>query len=105
MKDYALLLAVLVWANSLARADEPQSAYFVDGYHGGVYGHYPPGYTAFLVEKLKANPNWKISLEIEPETWDVVRVAEPEAYREFQALMKDQSDGGRIEVANPAYAQ
>ena len=80
-------------------------AYFADGYHGGVYGHYPPGYTGFLVEQLKANPHWKINLEIEPETWDVARTAEPEAYEAFKAIMKDQSDAGRIEIVNPTYAQ
>jgi alpha-mannosidase len=61
-------------------ADKLDPAYFVDGFHDGVYGHYPSGYTAFLVAQIKANPNWKINLEIEPETWDIVRTSEPEAY-------------------------
>jgi len=105
MKSLLVLLAVLPCVGAPACADEPQTAYFVDGYHGGVYGHYPPGYTAFLVQQLRANPNWKINLEIEPETWDFVRVSEPEAYRALQEFMKDQSDRGRIEVVNPTYAQ
>src|SRR5262245_25023079 len=92
-------------AGAYVFAEEPKLAYFIDGYHGGLYGHYPPGYTAFLVEQLKTNTNWKINLEIEPETWDVARVAEPEAYRSLQAFMKDQSDTRRIEVVNPTYAQ
>jgi len=40
---------VFVWVCCRSAADEPATAYFVDGYHGGVYGHYPPGYTGFLV--------------------------------------------------------
>jgi len=96
---------VLVCVVSWSAASEPKTAYFADGYHGGVYGHYPPGYTGFLVEQLEANPGWKINLEIEPETWDVARHYEPEAYAAFKAILEDQSDAGRIEIVNPTYAQ
>jgi alpha-mannosidase len=82
-----------------------RETWFIDGFHGGVYGHYPPGYTGYLVEQLRKNPNWNINLEIEPETWDVVRHNEPKAYAEFKKLMEDQSDAGRIEIVNPAYGQ
>jgi alpha-mannosidase len=105
MRVAAVLLAALVCVGSGAIADEPRTAYFADGYHGGIYGHYPPGYTGFLVAQLKANPGWKINLEIEPETWDVARVSEPQAYQAFKAIMADQSDAGRVEIVNPTYAQ
>ncbi len=105
MKTSLLFLVLLACITPAFAADEPKPAYFVDGFHGGVYGHYPPGYTAFLVAQMKANPNWKINLEIEPETWDVIRAAEPEAYAAFKALLADQSNAGRIEVVNPTYAQ
>ncbi|GGB97342.1 alpha-mannosidase [Dyadobacter sediminis] len=82
-----------------------QKAYFIDGYHGGVYGHYPVGYTQFVVDELKRNPFWKINLEIEPETWDSVKVREPEALAEFQKLFEDQSLTGRMEYVSPAYGQ
>ncbi len=104
MKIHTLLAAAFVFSLSAA-AGEPKTAYFADGFHGGVHGHYPPGYTGFLVEQLKAHPDWKINLEIEPETWDSVRVSEPAAYAAFKAIMADQSDAGRIEIVNPAYAQ
>ena len=35
-KIYIILLTVFFYANVYS-----QQAYFVDGYHGGVYGHYP----------------------------------------------------------------
>ena len=82
-----------------------QKAYFIDGYHGGVYGHYPNGYTQFIVDKLKENPFWKINLEIEPETWDSVLVREPSALKELQQLFADQAVTGRIEYVSPAYGQ
>src|ERR1044071_5565434 len=73
-----------------------QRAFFADGYHGGFYGHYPEGYTRFMVDTLHKHPAWKINLEIEPETWDWVRTNEPIAYSELQALAADQTAAGRI---------
>lgn len=95
---------ILAWI-CLAGVTQAQTAYFVDGYHGGVYGHYPDGYTHFMVHTLKQHPTWKLNLEIEPETWDRVKTNEPAVYAELQALAADQSAGGRIEFVNPAYAQ
>ncbi|MFT3903016.1 MAG: glycoside hydrolase family 38 C-terminal domain-containing protein [Niabella sp.] len=82
-----------------------QNAYFIDGYHGGVYGHYPNGYTQFLVKKLQEYPYWKVNLEIEPETWDSVWIREPESLKQLQAIFADQSSNGRIEYVSPAYGQ
>lgn len=78
-----------------------QRPYFVDGYHGGVYGHYPMWMTDFIVDNLVKYPEWRIGLEIEPETWDTVKLKEPEAYTRFAHLVEDK----RIEFTNPLYAQ
>ncbi|BAU52927.1 glycoside hydrolase family 38 C-terminal domain-containing protein [Mucilaginibacter gotjawali] len=82
-----------------------QTAWYIDGYHGGIYGGYPENYTRFLVDMLNKNPEWSINLEVEPETWDKVQKDDPEAYAQFKALAANQSAGGRIEFINPAYAQ
>jgi len=82
-----------------------QSAWFIDGYHGGMYGGYPEFYTRFLVDMLNKNPDWKINLEIEPETWDKVEKTDSAAFAQFKALAADQSASGRIEFINPDYAQ
>lgn len=82
-----------------------KTAYFIDGYHGGVYGHYPLWNTQFMADKLKEHPDWKINLEIEPETWDTAKVRDPKAYEEFRALFADQSLNGRIEYVSAAYGQ
>lgn len=82
-----------------------QTAYFIDGYHGGIYGHYPDGQTGFIVNMLRKHPDWNINMEIEPETWDVVRQRDPDAYNAFKELFKDQSVTGRIEYVNPTYGQ
>ena len=83
-----------------------QKAYFIDGYHGGVYGHYPVGQTDFITNMLHQYPDWRINLEVEPETWDAVKLRDPAAYEEFKQLFEDQSvSTGRIEYVNPTYAQ
>jgi alpha-mannosidase len=82
-----------------------QTAWFIDGYHGGIYGHLPSWQTKFMVEKLAQYPGWKINLELEPESWDSIAVYDASNYAAFQQLMTDQSIDGRIEYVNPAYAQ
>ncbi len=100
----ALRLAVLA-SVCLGNRVHAQKAWFVDGYHGGIYGHYPDWNTRFMVDTLKQHPAWKISLEIEPETWDSAKTNDPLAYAELRELAADQSPNGRIEFVNPTYAQ
>lgn len=76
--------------------------YFVDGFHGGVYGHYPLNtYTDYMADQLEVHPEWSICLEIEPETWDSVAVRNPAALARFKKLVSTP----RIEFTNPSYAQ
>lgn len=101
---YTCFCLVLLNLLTLNKANA-QTAWYIDGYHGGIYGGYPEHYTRFLVDMLNKNRAWKINLEIEPETWDMVEKNEPEAYAQFKALAADQSSNGRIEFINPDYAQ
>ncbi|MDR0509739.1 MAG: alpha-mannosidase [Rikenellaceae bacterium] len=100
-----LFAAILVAVNIAASGQDRQydrPVYFVDGYHGGVYGHYPVEWkTQFLVDRLAAHPEWRICLEIEPETWDTVARRTPAAYENFRKIAADP----RVEFTNPAYAQ
>ncbi|TDW96330.1 glycoside hydrolase family 38 C-terminal domain-containing protein [Dinghuibacter silviterrae] len=82
-----------------------RAAYFIDGYHGGIYGHLPPWQTRFMVDQLNAHPWWKINLELEPESWDTIEEKDPAAYADFEKMFADQSSDGRIEYINPAYGQ
>jgi len=79
-----------------------QKAYFADGFHGGVFGHYPEGFMQFIVDELHENPEWKINLEIEPFSWDIIKDRDPEAYNSFIKLY---SSTNRIEITNPGFAQ
>jgi alpha-mannosidase len=84
---------------------QAQTAWFADGYHGGVYGHYPMWQVRFMLDKLKDNPGWKINLELEPETWDSVEANDHVNYQLFQKYYESTGRFGRIEFVNPAYAQ
>jgi len=98
-----LILPVLLFFTRPSKAQQP--AYFIDGYHGGIYGHLPGWQTKFMVEKLAQYPGWKINLELEPESWDTIARQDPASYEAFQRLFADQSPSGRIEYVNPAYGQ
>ncbi|WP_400261232.1 glycoside hydrolase family 38 C-terminal domain-containing protein [Sphingobacterium sp. SG20118] len=95
------ILFLILGCYLLPIRSEAQKAYFVDGYHGGIYGHYPLWVTQFMVDNLAKHPEWKLGLEIEPETWDSVRVQSPVDYANFSRIALD----NRIEFTNPTYAQ
>ena len=95
----------LIFLLGSARELFSQTAYFADGQHGGIWGHYPLYVTQYLVDQLNEHPDWRINLEIEPETWDVVQSNTPDAYNAFKKLFADQSVNGRIEYVNPGYGQ
>ena len=86
-------------------AAHAQKAWFADGFHGGIYGHYPPTFTQFMIDSLQQHPDWKLNLEIEPETWDFARTNTPEAYQAFKSLADTASGDRRIEFVNPSYGQ
>lgn len=98
-----LLVCGLMVGLLISTKASAQKAYFVDGYHGGKWGHYPPDYTQFILDNLAKYPEWKLNLEIEPETWDWVQEVDPEGYQGFIQLLDNQGD--RIEFVNPAYGQ
>jgi len=98
----ALLLAVAVRSAGQA-APTGQTAWFIDGYHGGIYGHIPAWQTRFMVDKLQQFPDWRINLELEPESWDTIKVHDPAAYEDFRKLMA--VPDGRVEYINPCYGQ
>lgn len=84
---------------------QAQTAWFADGYHGGIYGHYPIWQAKFMVDNLKKNPGWAINLEIEPETWDTISVKDADNFKAFQEYFESEGKLGRIEFVNPAWSQ
>lgn len=56
------------------------------------------------MEKIQEYPAWRINLEIEPETFDSVKIWEPDIYEAFRGFIASQ-DGKTVEITNPTYAQ
>jgi alpha-mannosidase len=84
-----------------AKAEEKPS--FVDGFHGGVEGHYPRGTTRFIVDMMRRHSQWKVCLEVEPATWQSECAQDAIAYRDFKQLLADFPD--RVEFVSGAYGQ
>lgn len=82
-----------------------QKSYFIDGYHGGIWGHFPYHYASFMAGELQKNPDWDINLEIEPVTWDSIERIDPKGYAYIKAALEDSSVNARVEYVNPAYGQ
>jgi len=78
-----------------------QQAWYIDGYHGGVWGHYPDWNTRFMADQLAQHPDWHINIEIEPDTWARAMQVDSLAFYDFRKFF----DAGRIEYVNPSYAQ
>lgn len=99
----AFFIAAIAGTGITAASQQKEGrAMFVDGFHGGVYGHYPlKTYTGYMADQLEKHPGWSICLEIEPETWDSVMVAAPADYLRLREHVKT----GRAEFTNPTYAQ
>lgn len=105
-------IIILALSSAFIMAQEPSNrvtpemkqtqSYFVDGYHGGVYGHYPRQFTQVILNYLETVPEWKIGLELEPSTWDMVSLYDPDGYVRFREMVLE---GSRIEYTNPAFGQ
>jgi alpha-mannosidase len=79
--------------------------YFMDGYHGGIRGHMPLGAWRDILDQMKLRPQWRLSIDVEPVSWDYLKERDPESYAEFAALVKDNADNARVEIVAGSYAQ
>ncbi len=79
--------------------------YFVDGYHGGIRGHMPEGSWQDILHALKTYPDWKISLEVEPESWEYLRKHDYKIYQRLQDIVSDPASSSRFEFISGSYAQ
>ena len=73
--------------------------YFVDGYHGGVEGHMPDGAFEDILDALERLPEWKVSFEVEPESWNDLKRKDPTGYRRLKAFIENEKTAGRSRFA------
>lgn len=79
--------------------------YFIDGYHGGIRGHMPEGSWQDILHALESYPEWKISLEIEPESWEYLKNHDYKTYKKIEKMVSDPVSGSRLEFISGSYAQ
>ena len=79
--------------------------YYLDGYHGGIRGHMPLGAWRDILECLKAHPEWRINIDVEPVSWDYLKERDPVAYEELSVLVRENSENGRVEIVAGSYGQ
>ena len=112
-REFAKGLGAALTASHLAdeaaaqapHAGATPTLYYVDGYHGGSRGHMPAGSWRDILNAMRTIPEWKISLDIEPASWDDLRREDPQAYRELRNLLNDRAVNARVEVVNGAFSQ
>ena len=99
---------LILTAAKLTAAEDGKvpTVYFVDGYHGGAIGHMPAGSWRDVLNTLRDLPQWKVSLDIEPISWDLLRRQDPEAYEEWKSLLdNNKSAESRVEMVGFTFAQ
>lgn len=79
--------------------------YYADGYHGGTRGHMPLGCWRDILRMLEDYPQWKLSLDVEPISWDDLKARDPVAYGQLWEMLKDQSIQARLEMVAGNYGQ
>ena len=93
------------YSQSETTTDTATQAYFIDGYHGGIWGHFPYKYASFIADQMRRHPKWKVNLEIEPVTWDSIESIDPNGYLFIKKQLMDTTGSARMEYINPAYGQ
>ncbi len=79
--------------------------YYADGYHGGVAGHMPPGAWRDILNALRELKAWKLSLDIEPESWAALHESDPQAYRELKVHLDRHDPDARVEMVGCTFSQ
>jgi alpha-mannosidase len=63
----------------------------------------PAGSWRDILNAMRTYPQWKISLDIEPASWEDLRRSDPQAYRELEQMLLDPA--GRVEIVNGTFSQ
>ena len=82
-----------------------EKLYFVDGYHGGIEGHMPVGSWQDILGALERRPEWTVSLDVEPESYEWIRKNDFEVYSRLREFVENENTADRIEFLNGCYAQ
>jgi alpha-mannosidase len=65
----------------------------------------PAGCWRDILSAMREFPDWKISLDVEASSWEVLRRQDPQAYEELAAYLKDRTPHARVEMVAGTFAQ
>ncbi|MBM3855744.1 MAG: alpha-mannosidase, partial [Verrucomicrobia bacterium] len=81
----------------------PNSFFLVDGYHGGILGHMPIGVFRDLFRSMELFPDWKLSLDLESDSFRYLKARDPESYLRLRQMVSE--NDARIELIAGLYSQ
>jgi len=108
---FVFYMACIILYNSNIIVAQPikkiseQTAYYADGYHGGLYGAMESGSFKDIVNTLERYPRWKVNLEIEAPSWKLLKSRDPETFLRIKQYLSFPSEKARIEIVSSSFAQ
>lgn len=100
-----VLLSPIISFSQAKKDDKPLTQYFIDGYHGGIKAGLRDGTCRDIIQALKNDPEWNVTLDIEPITWDYVKREDPTAFEALKQYLLDKGSKPRVEITAGSYAQ
>lgn len=82
-----------------------RAVYYSDGYHGGIKGHMPFGSWPDIIQLFHKDKDWKISIEVEPVSWEYLKLHDPESYCILKNDLFSKENRDRVEIVAGSYAQ
>jgi alpha-mannosidase len=79
--------------------------FYIDGYHGGAVGHMPLGCWRDIVEAMQARPDWKLSLDVEAPSWEVLKREDPDSFSRVHDFIENRDGQGRMEITGGTFSQ
>ena len=58
-----------------------------------------------VLNMMDKSPGWKVSLDIEPESWSVLRQGDPEAFARIHKYLHGSTETSRMEIIGGSYSQ
>ncbi len=93
------------WLSAAVPAASTPTLYYMDGYHGGVRGHMPEGCWRDILGAMDRHAEWKLSLDVEADSWWVLEQQDPAALMRLRTLLERRNPTPRVEITGGTFSQ
>jgi alpha-mannosidase len=102
--------ATLWWAgrtrlSAATPSTSTPTLFYMDGYHGGVRGHMPEGCWRDILQAMERHPEWKLSLDVEADSWSVLERQDSATLRRLIELLNQSTPTPRVEMTGGTFSQ